>query len=66
MKIAVDGAQCMGHGRCYQIAPDLLSFDDEGYVSIRDQVIHVPDDQLEFAEEAAATCPEEAISLIPD
>jgi ferredoxin len=64
VKITVDGAQCMGHGRCYRIAPDLLTYDDEGYVTIRDQVIEVPEDQLEAAEEAEATCPEEAISLI--
>jgi ferredoxin len=64
VKITVDGAQCMGHGRCYRIAPDLLTYDDEGYVTIRDQVLEVPEDQVEAAEEAAATCPEEAISLI--
>jgi ferredoxin len=56
----------MGHGRCYQIASDLLTFDDEGYVTIRDSAIDVPDDQVEAAEDAAATCPEQAITLIPD
>ena len=35
MKLTVDGASCMGHGRCYQMAPDLLTYDDEGYVTIR-------------------------------
>ena len=24
MRLTVDGASCMGHGRCYQMAPDLL------------------------------------------
>lgn len=62
--MAVDGAQCMGHGRCYRLLPDLLSFDDEGYVTIRDQTIEVPDDHEELAEEAAGTCPEAAISLV--
>jgi ferredoxin len=66
VKITVDGAECMGHGRCYRIAPDLLTYDEEGYVTIRDQVLDVPDDQLEFAEEAEGTCPEGAIRLIPD
>ena len=66
MRLAVDGSSCMGHGRCYQIASDLLTFDDEGYVTIRDAAIDVPDDQLEAAEDAAATCPEQAITLIPD
>jgi ferredoxin len=66
VRLAVDGSSCMGHGRCYQIASDLLTFDDEGYVTIRDAAIDVPDDQLEAAEDAAATCPEQAITLIPD
>jgi ferredoxin len=64
MKMTVDGAQCMGHGRCYRLLPDLLTYDDEGYVTIRDQTIEVPDDQRELAEEAEGTCPEGAISLL--
>jgi len=64
VRITVDGESCMGHGRCYQMAPDLLTYDDEGYVTIRDQVIDVPPDQVEAAEEAAATCPEGAVLLI--
>ena len=55
----------MGHGRCYQMAPDLLSYDDEGYVTIRDHTIDVPPDQLEAAEDAEGTCPEQAITLLP-
>jgi ferredoxin len=66
MRLSVDGASCMGHGRCYQVAPDLLTFDDEGYVTIRDATIAVPVDQGEAAEDAAGTCPEQAISLLPD
>jgi ferredoxin len=54
----------MGHGRCYLMAPDLLAYDDEGYVTIRDQTIDVPADQAEAAEDAAGTCPEQAIRLI--
>jgi ferredoxin len=46
VKLTVDGASCMGHGRCYLMAPDLLAYDDEGYVTIRDQTIDVPDDQV--------------------
>jgi ferredoxin len=65
VKLAVDGASCTGHGRCYQMAPDLLTYDDEGYVTIRDQTIDVPADQAEAAEDAEATCPEQAITLVP-
>ena len=65
MKLTVDGASCMGHGRCYPLAPQLLDYDDEGFVTIRGQTIDVPDDQVEAAEDAAGTCPEQAITLIP-
>ena len=65
MKLTVDGASCMGHGRCYLMAPDLLAYDDEGYVTIRDQTIDVPADQIEPAEDAEGTCPEQAIRLLP-
>ena len=64
MKLFIDPEQCTGHGRCYRLAAELLSYDDEGYVSIRGGAIDVPADQVEFAEEAEGTCPEGAISLI--
>jgi len=66
MRLAVDADECTGHGRCYTVAPDLLTFDDEGYVTVRGSAIDVPQDQLAAAEEAAGSCPEEAITLIED
>jgi ferredoxin len=65
VKLTVDGASCMGHGRCYMLAPDLLTCDDEGYVTIRGETIDVPTDQVEPAADAEGTCPEQAITLIP-
>lgn len=66
MKLRVDGSQCTGHGRCYTLAPDLLTCDDEGYVTIRDDAMAWPDDQLALAEELVGSCPEGAISLVED
>ena len=66
MKLAVDENRCTGHGRCYTVAPDLLTYDEEGFVSIRDETIEVAEEQRKAAEDAAASCPEEAISLIED
>jgi ferredoxin len=63
MKLCVDAHQCMGHGRCYTLAPELLDSDDEGYVSTRGAAIDVPPDLLELAEEAQGSCPEGAITL---
>jgi ferredoxin len=66
MKLSVDGTRCMGHGRCYATAPDLLSYDDDGYVTIRGQMMDVPEAQATAAREAAANCPERAIELFDD
>jgi ferredoxin len=66
MKMTVDSEQCMGHGRCYRLMPNLLTFDDEGYVTLRDQTLEIPPEHYELAEEVEATCPEGAISLIRD
>ncbi len=66
MKLTVDANQCMGHGRCYTLAPELLDSDDEGYVTIRGHTIDVPPDLIELAEEAQGSCPEGAISLLRD
>ena len=65
VKLTVDAAGCMGHGRCYQMAGELFSSDDEGFVTLRGRTIDVPADQVEAAEDAEATCPEQAITLIP-
>lgn len=66
MKLFIDNAVCTGHGRCYRLAPDVLSYDDEGYVAVRGEPIEFPSDRRQLAEEVVATCPEEAISLIDD
>ncbi len=42
MKLTVDADRCMGHGRCYTVAPDLLTYDEEGFVTIRGVVIDIP------------------------
>ena len=64
MKLCVSEA-CMGDRRCYTLAPQLLSSDDEGFVTIRGgDPIEVPDDLQDLAREVEGTCPETAISLI--
>jgi ferredoxin len=66
MKLEIDDHACMGHGRCYRLAPEWLGYDDEGYVTPRGVPIDVPPDQHALAEEIVGTCPEQAISLIDD
>jgi ferredoxin len=58
---------CQGHGRCYTLAPQLLSSDDEGFVTISGgDPIEVPEELRELAENVVGSCPENAISLIDD
>jgi ferredoxin len=63
VKLIVDKDRCMGHGRCWNVAPDLLTYDAEGYVAIPEGGVEVPQDGLEAAREAVASCPEEALAL---
>jgi ferredoxin len=65
-KLSVDESRCTGHGRCYTVAPKLLSDDDEGFVTLRGGSMEITDDQLDDAEEAVAACPERAITLTLD
>ena len=37
MFLSIDADKCMGHGRCYSVAPDLLTDDEEGFVAQRGQ-----------------------------
>ena len=61
MKLRIDYDRCSGHGRCYDLAPDLFTDDDEGYGQVR---VEEPDDsQLESARLAVNNCPERAIIL---
>ena len=61
MKVAIDADVCQGHGRCYEIAPDIFTDDDRG----RGSVINpdVSGGLLESARAAVNACPERAISL---
>ena len=62
LKLCVSTA-CMGHGRCYTLAPDLLSYDDDGFPNEKGQTIDVPAGQEKAARDAAMSCPEGAITI---
>jgi ferredoxin len=66
VKLQVNEA-CVGHGRCYSLAPQMLDSDDEGFVTIRGgDPIEVPAGLEGLADEVAGTCPELAITVIDD
>lgn len=63
MKITVDAARCSGHGRCYDLSPQVFTSDDEGYCAQKGQTFTVADDLAEAARIGAAGCPEGAITV---
>jgi ferredoxin len=63
-RLRLDAARCTGHGRCYAVAPDLLSDDEEGFVEQRGSEIPVPGPLLGQAADAEGACPEMAIALL--
>ena len=63
MRLSVDESRCTGHGRCYSVAPKLLSDDEEGFVTLRGGSMEITDSQVADASDSVAACPELAITL---
>ena len=61
MKVRVDSAACVGHGRCYELAPDVFGDDERGHcVVLKAEVAAELEKQALRAE---ANCPERAIEI---
>ena len=65
MKVRIDTERCQGHGRCYDLAPDLFGDDDEGFGQVLGDGA-VPPGRERDARLAVANCPERAIDLIEE
>ena len=37
MRVQIDSALCQGHGRCYDLAPDLFGDDEDGYATLTER-----------------------------
>jgi ferredoxin len=59
MRVRVDSDRCVGHGRCYELAPDVFGEDAEGHCLIRRP--KVPPELEAKVRTAAGNCPEDAI-----
>jgi ferredoxin len=60
--VLIDPERCQGHGRCYDLAPDLFGEDEDGYgVVLGDG--QVPPRSEDDARLAEANCPEAAVEL---
>jgi ferredoxin len=62
VKVKIDSEHCQGHGRCYDLAPDLFGDDEEGYGKVLGDGTVSPGDE-QHARLAVANCPERAIDL---
>jgi ferredoxin len=62
MKLTIDAQRCQGHGRCYDLAPELFGEDAEGYGVVLGDGIVGPDGRAQ-ARLAALNCPESAIQI---
>ena len=61
MRIIVDEERCTGHGRCYELAPEVFTSDDEGHVELLVEG-ELPGELEATAHQAVANCPESALS----
>jgi ferredoxin len=62
VKVRLDESACVGHGRCYAIAPDVFDADDQGHCVLRfvDEPVPVP--LVDRARHGVANCPEKALA----
>ena len=61
MRVRVDRASCVGHGRCYTLGPDVFTDDERGHCVVRmESVPRELEAQARLGEE---NCPEAAISI---
>ena len=65
MKISINAERCQGHGRCYDLAPDIFGEDEEGYGVVLGNGIVAADGQAQ-ARLAVLNCPESAIEVEGD
>ncbi|MGH0033355.1 MAG: ferredoxin [Myxococcota bacterium] len=60
-RVRVDGAKCVGHGRCYVLAPDVFEEDDRGHCVVTRE--EIPDELADEARKGETNCPEGAIAV---
>jgi len=64
VKVRLDRSICVGHGRCYELAPEIFGEDERGHALL--QVETVPPDLEHKARVGAWNCPEHAIEIEED
>jgi ferredoxin len=64
LKAVVEPGTCCGYGVCSEMCPDVFARGDDGLVSIA--VAYVPAELAAQAREAAASCPQSALSIVEE
>ncbi|MHC4993109.1 MAG: ferredoxin [Planctomycetota bacterium] len=59
--VSVDAEKCVGHGRCYVLAPEVFDEDERGHCVVISA--QVPDALAEDARKGERNCPEHAIRV---
>lgn len=65
MRVQINSDKCQGHGRCYDLAPDLFGDDEQGYGMVLGDGIVKPDLERD-ARLAELNCPERAIDILEE
>jgi ferredoxin len=62
VKVSVDNDLCTGHARCWSLAPEVFTIDDDGYSDIGVGKPVVAEHE-EKARLGVRSCPERALSI---
>jgi len=62
MRLTLVPELCAGHGRCYELAPELVEPDDEGHALLLATGELPPEDETAAAA-AVRNCPERALTI---
>jgi ferredoxin len=64
-RLVIDAERCVGNGRCYSLAPSLVTDDERGYGQVAGAGA-VDDEHVEEAERIVRACPEGAVRLLDE
>ncbi|MGA9493327.1 MAG: ferredoxin [Mycobacterium sp.] len=62
-RVELDAERCVGHGRCYSLAPEVFDADEVGHSIVL--AAEVSGERSARAADAERNCPEGAITLSP-
>lgn len=63
MRVEVEVARCRGHGRCYDLMPDVFEPDPRGRVVLA-MAGELAADMIPYTRVAVANCPEAALRVV--